>query len=118
MNDRILITIWKDEIAPRFDLTGEVLMVSVDPEGKVAQQRTVVLPTVSPDDLCHLILTEGITLLICGAIEEEYYQYLTWKRVRVIDSVIGPCEEALEHALRGRLQPGKIINKDGATGGK
>jgi predicted Fe-Mo cluster-binding NifX family protein len=111
MNESILITIWRDEVAPRFDLTGEVLIVSVDPNGRVVQRKTVVLPTVSADDLCHMTLTEAITLLICGGIEEEYYEYLTWKRIKVIDSVIGPYERALELALSGSLQSGANLLK-------
>ncbi len=106
MTETILITIWRDQVAPRFDLTSEVLIASLDPRGGLAHTKTVVLPTVSAEDLCHLILTEAITTLICGGIEEEYYQYLTWKKVRVIDFVIAPYAQALEFALSGRLEPG------------
>ena len=109
MNDKILITIWRNDVAARFDLTTEVLIVSLDRDGGVANRRTVVLPTVSAEDLCHLILTEGITLVVCGGIEEEYYQYLSWKKVRVIDSVIGPFERALELAMTGGLEPGSNL---------
>jgi hypothetical protein len=57
-----------------------------------------------------MILTEGITMVICGGIEEEYFQYLTWKKVRVIDSVIGPYDRALEFARGGKLEPGAILS--------
>lgn len=60
-----------------------------------------------------MTLTEGITTVICGGIEEEYYQYLTWKRVKVIDSVIAPYELALEFAIRGRLEPGANLMRQG-----
>jgi predicted Fe-Mo cluster-binding NifX family protein len=106
MRETILITIWRDEVAPRFDLTSEVLIVSLNADGTVAGRRSIVLPTVSAEDLCHMILTEKITTVVCGGIEEEHYQYLTWKRVKVIDSVIAPYEEALEFVLRDSLQPG------------
>ena len=109
MTETILITIWRDQVAPRFDLTSEVLIASLDPEGGLAHTKTVVLPAVSAEDLCHLILTEAITTLICGGIEEEYYQYLTWKKVKVIDSVIAPYEQALEFALSGRLETGSNL---------
>jgi hypothetical protein len=48
-------------------------------------------------------------VVICGGIEEEYYQYLTWKRVKVLDSVIGDSGEALERLAAGRLQAGDIL---------
>jgi hypothetical protein len=109
MNEKLLITIWRDQVAPRFDLTSEVLVATVDSAGQALHSKTVVLPTVSPEDLCHLILTEGITTVICGGIEEEYFQYLTWKKVKVIDSVIAPYEQALEFARAGKLQPRAIL---------
>ncbi len=109
MTEKLLITIWRDQVAPRFDLTSEVLVAALDPDGKVVHSKTVVLPTVSAEDLCHMILTEGITTVICGGIEEEYYQYLAWKKVKVIDSVIAPYELALEFAKGGRLEPGAIL---------
>jgi hypothetical protein len=64
-----------------------------------------------------MILTEDIQTVICGGIEEEYYQYLVWKRVNVIDSVIGPCEETLERFRAGRLQPGQILMDRGRQEG-
>lgn len=109
MSKTILITIWRDQVAPRFDLTSEVLIVSLDSRGQLVHTKTVVLPTVSAEDLCHMILTETITTVICGGIEEEYYQYLLWKKIDVIDSVIGPYEQALELALSGELEAGSNL---------
>jgi predicted Fe-Mo cluster-binding NifX family protein len=116
MNEKLLITIWREQVAPRFDLTSEVLVATVDATGEVVHCKTVVLPSVSAEDLCHLILTEGITTVICGGIEEEYFQYLTWKKVRVIDSVIGPYDRALEFARGGKLEPGAILSGEASQG--
>jgi predicted Fe-Mo cluster-binding NifX family protein len=116
MNEKLLITIWRDQVAPRFDLTGEVLVATVDSTGEVLHTKTVVLPTASPEDLCHMILTEGITTVICGGIEEEYFQYLTWKKVKIIDSVIAPYEQALELARAGRLEPRAILSEEASQG--
>lgn len=116
MNQKLLITIWRDQVAARFDLTSEVLVATVDSTGELLQRKTVVLPTVSAEDLCHMILTEGIKTVICGGIEEEYFQYLTWKNVEVIDSVIGPYDRALEFARGGRLEPGAILRGEASQG--
>jgi len=116
MNEKLLITIWREQMAPRFDLTSEVLVVTVASTGEVLNSKTVVLPTVSAEDLCHMILTEGITTVICGGIEEEYFQYLTWKKVKVIDSVIGPYDRALEFARTGKLEPGAILRGESSRG--
>ncbi len=106
---RILITLLRDDIAPRFDLTTEVLMVVINEEGEIKDEKTVILPHSSAEELCHLILVENVNVLICGGIEDEFFQYLTWKKVAVIDSVIGPWRAALEGFLADRLHAGSIL---------
>ncbi len=56
-----------------------------------------------------MILTADIQTVICGGIEEEYYQYLTWKRIHVFDSVIGACDRVLEAFTMGTLRSGAIL---------
>ncbi len=106
---KILITIWHDDVAPRFDLAAEVLIANVDVGGEIESRKTLVLPTVSAEDLCRHILSEGMDVVVCGAIELEYYQFLNWKGVKVLDSVIGPYEKALELARKGQLKEGAIL---------
>jgi predicted Fe-Mo cluster-binding NifX family protein len=104
MEKKILIPIYEDEISPRFDLAAEALIVSrLEPLGEI-DEKIVVLYNRSAEKLCHLILTEGIRTVICGGIEEEYYQYLVWKRVEVFDSIIGPWRDALGRYLNGELK--------------
>ena len=74
------------------------------------EEKIVVLTQSSPEKLCHLVITEAVDVVICSGIEEEYYQYLTWKRVQVFDSVIGPRKAVLERFYQGMLQPGDILN--------
>jgi predicted Fe-Mo cluster-binding NifX family protein len=109
MSNKVLITIEGDHIAPRFDLTTEVLIATMSARGHREAERTVVLPHASPEDLCHLILSKGIETLICNGIEDEYYQYLKWKKVEVYDSVIGPWSQALIQYRRGKLKPQTIF---------
>jgi hypothetical protein len=105
---RVLIVLYEDDVAPRFDLAMGVLIAEVSSDGAILDQRTLVLPQASAEDLCRLILTEQISTLICGGIEQEYYDYLVWKHVAVIDSVIGPYEWALRKWLDHDLVPGEI----------
>ena len=106
---KILIPLHENHVAPRFDLATEVLIV-IDP-GKAgsAQKRMVVLPGASADQLCHLIITENIQTVICSGIEDDYYQYLTWKRIEVIDSVVGSSNSALKRYFEGKLKAGDIL---------
>ena len=109
MSKRILIPLSGNDVAPRFDLATEVVITSSDKNGEA--HRIVVLSQASAEQLCHLILTEKVDVVICSGIEEEYYQYLTWKKVQVLDSVIGPWPAVIERFSMHRLKPGDIISK-------
>jgi predicted Fe-Mo cluster-binding NifX family protein len=63
----------------------------------------------SPEDLSNMIMEENISVVICGGIEDRHYQFLTWKKIRVIDYVIGDHETALKKFLAGDLQPGDLL---------
>jgi hypothetical protein len=106
---KILVTISENDVAPRFDLTTEVVIASVGDGGSPDQTRTIVLAHASAEDLCQLILNEGIQVVVCGGIEKEFFDYLTWKKVEVLDSVMGRWEPALAGARAGALKPGSIL---------
>jgi predicted Fe-Mo cluster-binding NifX family protein len=67
------------------------------------------LPQASAEDLCQLILNEGVEVVICGGIENEYYEYLCWKKITVYDSVIALYSQALRAVVDGRLHSGAIL---------
>ena len=104
-----MLTLYEHDISPRFDLTTEVLIIDLDREGAVITERTIVLPHASAEELCHLILVEGITAVICGGIEEQFYQYLTWKKINVMDSVMGPWSKALSLFRKRELKSGAFL---------
>lgn len=115
MPQRILIPLYGNDVAPRFDLATEVVITSLDHNSKRREDKIVVLPQASAEQLCHLILTEGVDVVICSGIEEEYYQYLVWKKVQVFDSVIGPWQMVLERYVKNELKPGDIIHQKTRT---
>lgn len=98
-------------IAPRFDLATEVLVIQTDDQGSPAgEPREILLPGPSAEELCSLILKEGITHVICGGIEEGHYQYLTWKGLKVMDNIIGTGREVVRHLLAGgEPAPGTVM---------
>ncbi len=106
---KVLIPLFGDDVAPRFDLVNEALIVILGPDGEVRDHRTVLLARASAEDLCHLILTDGVEVVICGGIEEEYAQYLSWKKARVVDSVMGPWNRVLDRYRQGRLKSGDVL---------
>ena len=106
---KILITIHLNSIAQRFDLSSEVLIANHDGKRIVEEPRTIILSRPSAEELCNLIIKENVEVVICGGIEERHYKFLTWKKIKVLDSVIGDYPQALESAGEGKLVEGTIL---------
>ena len=109
MERRVLITVAKDEIAPRFDLTTEALLLNISESGEIVLRKSFLLAHASGDELCDLALSRDIGTIVCGGIEDEYYHYLRWKRIDVIDSVMGPLEIVVARLATGNLKAGDIL---------
>ncbi len=109
MERRVLITVARDEIAPRFDLTTEALLMNIAESGEIVMRKSFLLAHASGDELCDLALSRDIGTIVCGAIEDEYYHYLRWKRIEVIDSVMGPVETIVARLASGALKSGDIL---------
>ncbi len=106
---KLVIPLFGDEVAPRFDLSKEILIVDFDDKGLPVKERIVVLPHAGSENLCHLILTENADGIITGGIEDEYCQYLTWKRIHVFDSVGGQKDAVLKAYQEKRLDSGMYV---------
>jgi predicted Fe-Mo cluster-binding NifX family protein len=109
MAEKILIPLFENDVAPRFDLATEVLIITGKGRYASREKKTVVLPRASAEQLCHFILTEGIQTVICNGIADDYYHYLTWKRIEVIESVVGSYQAVLKRFIDGALKPGQIV---------
>lgn len=108
---KILLTLLEDSISPRFDYTTKVLIADTTDGLTHDKFKTFVLPGPSADELCSLILKENISTVVCGGIEDTHYQYLLWKKIKVIDRVIASTENALQHATNGTLKTGAILEQ-------
>lgn len=106
---KIMITIRGDFVSPRFDMSSEVLIATYYDKQLMEEPRSLLLSAVSAEILCDLALKEKIAMVVCGGIEEEHYQFLTWKKITVIDSVIGPHADVLQLAIDNALKPGIIL---------
>jgi predicted Fe-Mo cluster-binding NifX family protein len=106
---KILITTQRDFVAQRFDLTAEVVIVTVENGEPVGKPRAIIMNRPSPEDLCNMIIEENIATVICGGIEDRHYQFLTWKKIQVIDYVIGDYQSALKKAIAGKLSSGDLL---------
>lgn len=96
-----------EDVAPRFDLCAEVWIGYVDTYHHIKEDRVLVLPRASADELCQLIVNEDIQTVICGAIESDYYEYLRWKKIEVLDSIIASYITAIKAYANGELAADK-----------
>lgn len=107
---KILLTVQDNSIAPRFDQATEVIIVDHDGEQPVTEPRTIILPHRSAEELSDLIVKEGVQCVVCGGIEDSFHKFFLWKKITVIDGVIGGHTEALARVLAGDLRPGAILD--------
>lgn len=107
---RLLIPLLGDEVAPRFDLATEVWLGDIDPrQGRVLTSAIIVLPQASAEDLCQLALKENVNVVVVGGIEDEFWDYLQWKKITVLDSVAATADEAALALAQGRLAVGDAL---------
>ncbi len=110
---KIFIPLSEEEVAPRFDLAAEVLLAELGEDGRILQEKVLILPEPSSERLCHMVMTERAHTVICGGIEEEVFDYLTWKGIVVIDDVIGMASRVLRRHAAGNLKAGEIVSGAG-----
>ncbi len=110
MIHKLSIPVFQENIAPRFDMATEVFIILLSENMTLEEKKTIVMPRSSADELCHLMLSENITTLICGAIENECYQFLKWKKIDIFDSIIGTWSDAFDRWQKNILNPGDILS--------
>lgn len=106
---KVAIPIHGEEIVPRFDLTTEVIILTTVNSCEIQDKKIIVLPKSSSDELCHTLLVQEINTLICGAIEDEYYEFLKWKKIKVFDGVCGVWTQAFDRWQTQTLNSGDIL---------
>ncbi len=106
---KLLIPIQGDFVAPRFDLATEILIVRFENQKMVGEPKTIIMERPSEENLCQMAVEENITDMVCGGIEELHYNFLVWKKVTVLDAVIGDWRTVLDKTLAGTLSQGEIL---------
>ncbi len=106
---KIMISTRGDFVSPRFDLSSEVVIATCYDHQLMEEPRSLILSDISAEVLCDLALKEDVALVVCGGIEDEHYKFLIWKKIKVIDAVIGPYADVLQLAMNNELQSGTIF---------
>ncbi|WP_051309359.1 NifB/NifX family molybdenum-iron cluster-binding protein [Desulfogranum japonicum] len=108
---KILITIRGDYVSPRFDLCAEAIIATCYDRQLLDEPRSIILDHMSAEVICDLALKENVSILVCGGIEEQHYQFLTWKGILVIDGIIGPHDKVLQEAVDGTLSSHTVFEE-------
>jgi len=107
---KLMVLIQGDFVAPRFDLATEILIVRFEKRVVIGEPKMIIIERSSDEVLCQMAVEESITDIICGGIEEVHFNFLVWKKVTVLDAVIGCWHTAVEKAVAGTLRQGEILN--------
>ena len=110
--EKVLIPLMDNDVAPRFDMATDVLVVTITRETSAMgtiKEKVVVLNNASAEAACRLVLSENIRTVICAGIEGEYHDFLTWKGTKVLDDICGPVDIVLEAYLAGTLEKGACL---------
>ena len=106
---KLMVLIQGDFVAPRFDLAREIYIVRFENGKIIGEPKMIILERSSDEALCQMAVEENITDMICGGIEEVHFNFLAWKKVIVLDAVIGSWRTAVEKAVSGTLVQGEIL---------
>lgn len=101
---KILIPIQGDYVAQRFDLATELVLAFAKDGALLETPHTVLMEKPSDEELCQLIISEKITDLVCGGIDEAHYNFLVWKKIAVFDAVLADWQTALDKAVSKTLK--------------
>jgi len=109
---KLMLPLQGDFVAQRFDLATEIIIVRFEHGQTVGETRTIIMERPSEEELCQMVVESNITDVVCGGIEELHYNFLVWKKVKIIDGVIGNWRAALQLAIKDQLQPRTILKLD------
>jgi len=106
---KLMVLIQGDFIAPRFDLATEILIVRYDNGEVLGEPKLIIIERPSDESLCRMAVEENISDMICGGMEEVHFNFLVWKKVTVLDGVIGSWRMAVDRLVAGTLRQGEIL---------
>jgi predicted Fe-Mo cluster-binding NifX family protein len=101
---RAVFTIWKDRIAPVFDVAGQALVIVVLENGATLAEETLVLPAGSALAKVTSLTDARADVLICGAISRPASCAARASGIKVHPFIAGTVREVVEAWLTGRLE--------------
>lgn len=107
---KIAIALFGSKVSPRFDLSPEFWVITVE-NRKVIHQERVSTQRFDIPQRMEQLASSGVKKLICGGIHDYSLEELRNIGIDVFYNVIGEAEIALTLCLKGELQPGSHCEK-------
>lgn len=107
---KIAIALFGSKVSPRFDLSPEFWVITVENHKVIHQERIPTQGLDIPQRTEHLALS-GVKKLICGGIHDFSLEALRNMGIDVLYNVIGEAAIALTLCLKGELRPGSQCEK-------
>ena len=106
---KIAIPIWNKRISPVFDVAEKVLILDV--QNRIVRSRSErTLEQRDPFEKVGQLRTDGVKVLVCGAISRPVTVYAEAQGIRTIPFVAGDIEDVIKAYLEGRLaSPGFLM---------
>ncbi|MDP8254392.1 MAG: NifB/NifX family molybdenum-iron cluster-binding protein [Candidatus Alcyoniella australis] len=101
---RIAIPTFGTRISPRFDCASSITLVDIC-NNQIDDQQDLALVGLDPRERVMLLLSQGVSLVLCGGLRNCDAHALRHSGIRVIDGVVGEIDQSLNEFLLGTLVP-------------
>ena len=94
MNSKIALSIWENRISPVMDSAGQLLIIEYE-DKKELNRQLIYIPDIDLVKKVNFFQTQGVELLICGAISRQLLQILSVSGIKVIPFIRGSINKVL-----------------------
>ncbi|PIE31281.1 hypothetical protein CSA56_18855 [candidate division KSB3 bacterium] len=101
----IAIPIHGSRVMPRFGYTRNVVIITVENGQSVSHKHVAITPQ-NGITLPDLLISEGISVMICGGIHPRFQQFIQKQGIHLIWGIVGEWQDVLQAYLQGTLQSG------------
>lgn len=102
---RIAIPHHADEVAPCFEYTATMLVLTLE-DGKVVDELDFPISSKDPMDRVRLLRDQDVGVVICGGVRERIADLLHARGVEVVAWVTGRVDELVAQYVDGTLVEG------------
>jgi predicted Fe-Mo cluster-binding NifX family protein len=114
---KIAIPVFDTKISPRFDSTQEFILLEVE-QSRVIEREHLNTKGWPLAAKVKQLVESGVDTLICGGIDRESMQHLSFNGLKVYSWVTGEVEDAITCFLDNGLESGSILGTRGTPQGR